>query len=202
MTSEVLQQAVGAGATVTFGRGRIFNLLQASSAVSITLETKSTRGGQTQVRKFSNIPAGSKFTLKPGEEDWTFLRLTSAAPQTVTLFVGDDDMQFNNAVTVTGNAQVTTTPNSTFGPLAVNLDGNLATASAVTVPANAARKAITVSSPPTNTGTVYIQGNGMGAGPHGIPLQPGTFETIVNIGSFDVRNDSGATQYLTFTEET
>lgn len=201
MTSEVLQQVVGAGATVTFGRGRIFNLLQAASPVTIVLEGKSVTGGQTAIRKFVNIPAGSKFTGKPGEE-WTFLRLTSAAPQTVTLFVGDDDMAFNNAVTVTGVAQVAFNPNSTFGPLASSLDGNLVTAAAVTVPANGARKAITVASPPTNTGTVYLQGTGMGAGPHGIPLQPGTFETLTNVGTFDVRNDSGVTVYLTFTEET
>ncbi len=201
MTSEVLTQSVAAGATVTFSRGRIFNLLQASSPVTITLETKSVKGGQTSIRKFVNIPAGSKFTLKAGEEDWTFLRLFSSVLQSVTLFVGDDDMTFNNAVTVTGVAQVTTTPNSAFnaGPIA---DGNIASGNAASIPANVARRAITVSSPPTNTGTVYIQHTGDGAGPHGIPLQPGTFVTLTTTSAFDVRNDSGAAQYITYNEET
>src|SRR5258708_34144204 len=100
MTSEVLTQAVGAGATITFRRGRIFKLLRAAAPVPITLEGKSGGGGQTAIRKFVNIPAGSKFTAKVGEE-WTFLRLFSAGAQNITLFVGDDDMSFNNAVTVT-----------------------------------------------------------------------------------------------------
>lgn len=196
MTSEVLVQAVGAGATVTFGRGRVFNILQAASPVSITLETKSTKGGQTQVRKFSNIPAGSKFTLRPGDEDWTFMRLTSALGQTVTVFVGDDDMTFSNAVTVTGIAVVAITPSSTvadttaISPTVVGQHTLFA--------ANAARKRVTVYADPANTNTIYFR---VPAGVNDIAfVQPGTYEEFDTATGLDYRDATGANKLYIFDE--
>lgn len=196
MASEVLTQLIGAGATVSFGRGRIFNLLQASSPVSITLESHGGGGGGTNVRVFKNIPAGSKFTAPKGEE-WTYARVTSALAQSITLFIGDDDMSFNNAVTVTGVAVVSVNP---ANALNASLNLAVATGGASSVAANAARKSITFSSRAANGGPVYIQSVGAGAG-LGTELAPGTFQTWNNVGAFDIRNDSGAVCNIGINEE-
>jgi hypothetical protein len=191
MTSEVLTQTVGAGGTVTFGRGRIFNLLQAASPVTIVLEGKSVTGGQTAIRKFINIPAGSKFTGKAGEE-WTFLRLTSAAAQNVTMFVGDDDMSFNNAVTVTGVAVVAITPSSIINsPVASVLGGNATDGTGV--PANAGRKRVTVYNLQASLGAIRVSDTGVtGRGPE---IAPGTFAEFDTTAALGIRCDTanGAT---------
>jgi hypothetical protein len=191
MTSEVLLQAVGAGGTVTFGRGRIFNLLQAASPVTIVLEGKSTSGGQTAVRKFVNIPAGSKFTAKAGEE-WTFLRLTSALAQNVTLFVGDDDMTFSNAVTVTGVAVVAVTPSTTINsPVASVLAGNATDGTGV--PGNPARKRVTVYNLAASAGSIRVSDTGVTG--RGIEISAGTYAEFDTTAALGIRCDtaSGAT---------
>jgi hypothetical protein len=197
MTSEVLTQSVLAGVPATWGRGRIFNVLQASSPVSIVLETKSTKGGQTNVRKFTSIPAGSKFTLKATDEDWTFLRLTSTVNQSVTLFVGDDDMTFSNAVTVTGVAVVSINPSSTVtdqAGIAASVTGQH-----TLVAANATRKRVTVYSDPTNTAVVYIR---TAAGVNDIAfIQPGTYEEFDTLVGLDYRDPSAGGQKLYLFEE-
>lgn len=197
MTSEVLTQSVVAGTPATFGSGRVFNLLQASNPVSITLETKSTRGGQTNVRKFTNIPAGSKFTLRPGDQDWTFLRLSSAVNQSVTLFVGDDDMTFSNAVTVTGVAVVSINPSSTVADQApIN---PTVTGQHTLIAANATRKRVTVYADPTNTATVYIRT--AGGGNDLAFIQAGTYEEFDTLVGLDYRDPSAGGQKLYLFEE-
>jgi hypothetical protein len=198
MTSEVLSQAVGAGATVVFGQGRIFNLLGAASPVTIICESKnSSKPGQTRIRKFANIPAGSKFTAPVGEE-WTFLRLTSAAAQVVTLFVGDDDMSFNNAVTVTGVAVVAITPSSSINaPTQSNLGAT--TSDTVTVPQNLARKRITIGNLSSNTTSIRVSADG--ATLKGIEIQPGTFTEFDTTAALGIRNDSASAVLWYFFEE-
>lgn len=199
MSSDVLSQALVAGQVATFGRGRIFNLLQASAPVSIVAEYKGVGQRQNTHKVFTNIPAGSKFVSDPADGDWTFLRVTSGVNQNITLYIGDDDMTFNQAVTVTGVAQVNVNPGAaiaTVGPTNVN------NAAAVTVAANPARRRITVGAPTTNTGPVYLQTAGFATAKAGIPLSPGGFVELDTTASFDVRNDSGAVQQFSTFEET
>lgn len=196
MTSEVLTQAVTGGTTATFGAGRVFNILQASNPVTITLETKSVKGGQTSVRKFTNIPAGSKFTLRPGEEPWTFLRLLSSVNQSVTLFVGDDDMTFSNAVTVTGVAVVSINPSATVTDTPAI---NTTTGQHALFAANASRKRITVFADPTNTATVFVRTSG-GANDIGF-VQAGTYEEFDTLVALDYRDPSAGGQKLYLFEE-
>lgn len=196
MTSEVLTQLVTAASGATFGRGRVFNVLQASSPVNITLETKSTKGGQTQVRKFTNIPAGSKFTLRDGQEDWTYLRLSTSVDQSVKIFIGDDDMTFSNAVTVTGVAVVSINPSSTVADTAAI---NTLTGQHALFAANATRKRITVYADPTNTATVFLRVSG-GANDIGF-IQAGTYEEFDTLVAYDYRDPSAGGQKLYITEE-
>jgi len=198
MTSEVLQQTLVGGTVATFGRGRIFNLLQAAAPVTITLEGKSVQGGQTAIRRFVNIPAGSKFTAKAGEE-WTFLRVLSSVGQTITLFVGDDDMSFNNAVTVTGVAVVAITPSSSVNaPTQQSLAAT--TTDVATIPANLSRKRITIGNLSTNTTSIRVSADGLTL--KGVEIQPGTFTEFDTTAALGIRNDSAAAVTWYFFEET
>lgn len=74
-------------------------------------------------------------------------------------------------------------------------------AAALAVGANAARRRISVCSLSANTGSVFVQATGAGAGV-GIELQPGQTIELKTTAAFDVRNDSGATQTVMRFEET
>lgn len=193
MSSEVLTQAVGPAAPAAFGQGRIFNLLSAPGGpVTITAERRSVLGGQTQPRVFKNIPAGSKFTAPLGDE-WTYLRLTSASNQTIQIFIGDEDMQFNNAVTVTGTASVSVNPSSAVNsPVATALAAN--TTDVTGVPANPARRRVTVYNLSTGAGGP-IRVSDTGATGRGFEIAAGTDQEIDTQAALGIRCDTavGAT---------
>jgi hypothetical protein len=187
VSSEVLQYLVTAGQTTVCGAGRIFNLLAApGGAVSVVADTRSQAGGQSPQRIFNNIPAGSKFTAKVGE-GWTYLRITSAVTQTITIFIGDDDMQFNNAVSITGLAQVAVFPSGTINDTADTAQG---TGTQTQIAANANRRRITIGCRETSAGPVRVSGSG-GAG-KGIVIQAGTFAEFDTTASLFVRADTAA----------
>jgi len=150
VSSEVLTQALQAGVMATFPQGRIFNILSAAAG-PLTLQAVQAGGTASKVRTFNNVPAGSKFTAKEGD-GWTYLRVTSAVNQNVTIFVGDDDMSFNNAVTITGTAATEELPAAALSDLIPVL--TVAATQAALFPANAARRRITIFSKPTNAGDV------------------------------------------------
>jgi hypothetical protein len=150
MSSEVLTQALVAGQQATFPQGRIFNILSAPSG-PLTIQAVQAGGTASKVRNFNNVPAGSKFTAKEGD-GWTYLRVTSQVNQTVTIFVGDDDMSFNNAVTITGTAATEDLPASTLSDLPPVV--TVAATQAQLFPANSNRRRITVFNKPTNAGDV------------------------------------------------
>jgi hypothetical protein len=199
MSSEVLSFTVTAGQTTVAGQGRIFNLLSAPGGpVSIVADTRKVQGGQSPQRIFNNIPAGSKFVAKDGE-GWTYLRITSPVTQVITLFVGDDDMQFNNAVTVTGTAATTVQPSATI--TATVAPTVVATGASSTVAANASRRRITIAAAVANTGYIYVQSVGAAVNLGGVPIGPGQFVEFDTNAGLDVRNSTGANQsYSTFEE--
>jgi hypothetical protein len=199
VSSEVLQYTLTPGQTAVAGRGRIFNLLAAPGGpISVTADTRSQAGGQSPQRIFTNIPPGSKFTAKAGEE-WTYLRITSAVAQVITIFIGDEDMSFNNAVTITGTAVVSVNPSVSITPTVAPTV--VATGAAATVAGNPARRRITICPLIANTGVLYAQSVGSGIAQGGIPLQPGTFVEFDTISAIDVRNDTGANQSFSVFEE-
>ncbi len=196
MSSEVLSFTVTAGQTTVAGQGRIFNLLSAPGGpVSIVADTRKVQGGQSPQRIFNNIPAGSKFVAKDGE-GWTYLRITSAVTQVITLFVGDDEMQFNNAVTVTGTAATTVIPSSALNDTA---DTVQAFGTQTVIPANASRRRITIGCRSVTPDSVRVSGGG-GAG-KGIEIQPGTFVEFDTTASLTVRNDNAAGNATWYAEE-
>ncbi len=196
MSSEVLTYTVTAGQTTVTGSGRIFNLLQAPGGpVSIVADTRSQAGGQSPQRVFTNIPAGSKFTAKAGEH-WTYLRITSPVTQVITIFIGDEDMAFNNAVSITGTATTTVQPSATFTDTA---DTAQAFGTQTVIGANPGRRRITIGNRETSAVTIRVSGAG-GAG-RGIVIQPGTFTEFVTTASLTVRNDNAAGAATWYAEE-
>lgn len=196
MSSIVLTQALIANQVATFPMGRIFNILSApGGSLNITAERRAVSGGQTQPRVFNNVPAGTKFTADKGDE-WTYLRVTSTVNQTVQIFVGDEDLQFNQAVTVTGSVNVAQTPVGTVTDHADVAVAGLGTDS--TIVANASRRSVTVGSLSTNAPAagknLRVRAHGSAAG--GYELQPGTNINIQYNGALDIVNpDAGAQTY-------
>lgn len=196
MSSEVLSFTCGPGQTAVAGQGRIFNLLSApGGAVTIVADTRKFSGGQSPQRLFKSIPPGSKFTAKDGE-GWTYLRIDSAVLQTITIFVGDEDMSFNNAVTITGLAAVAVQPSQTFVD---TVDTVQAFGTQTVIAANALRRRITIGNRETSAVTIRVSGAG-GAG-RGIVIQPGTFSEFDTIAALTVRNDNAAGNATWYAEE-
>jgi hypothetical protein len=182
VSSEVLTYAVGPGVVAVTGQGRIFNLLSAPGGpVTVVADTRSQAGGQSPQRVFTNIPPGSKFTAKVGE-GWTYLRITSAVAQSIVIFIGDDDLQFNNAVTITGTATVSIGPSSVIADTA-----GIATVSGqhALFPQNLARKRITVYSRPNNTGDPFILLRKSGGANDVGFIAPGTFQEFDTTAGMD-----------------
>jgi hypothetical protein len=189
MSSEVLTYTVTAGQTTVAGSGRIFNLLQAPGGpVSITADTRSQAGGQSPQRVFTNIPPGSKFTAAAGER-WTYLRITSAVTQVITIFVGDEDMQFNNAVSITGTATTLVQPSATITDTAAI--SPTVTGQHALFAANPARRRITVYSDPANAGdAVIFFRKTAGANNVGF-ISPGTFQEFDTTAGLDYQCTNG-----------
>lgn len=184
---------LGAG-TATLPAGVFFYIKSASAALSIT-----TRGSTTAPIELTNVGAGLRFGPVPGEKRWTYLDVTSATAQVVEAVVSDDaEVDIASTVNVAGSVTVQELPATA---LATPAASNVLTATALSVAANPARKRIKVCNDPVNTGTVYLQAVGAGAG-RGVPIQPGMYEEVKGTYAFDVRNDSGSTVVVTLAEET
>jgi hypothetical protein len=196
VSSEVLTFSPGPGATAVGGQGRIFNLLSAPGGpVTIVCDTRSQAGGQSPQRVFKNIPAGSKFVAAPGER-WTYMRIDSAVLQNITIFIGDEDMQFNNAVSITGTATTTVQPSAL---LTDTVDTVQAFGTQTVIPANPARRRITIGNRETSADTIRVSHSG-GAG-RGIVIQPGTFTEFDTTDTLTVRNDNAAGNATWYAEE-
>lgn len=198
MSSDVLVQALQAGVQATFPRGRIFNILSATGVVNVVADYRGTGSGQTKHKVFNSIPAGSKFVADPADGEWTYLRVTSPTTQTITLFVGSDDMAFNNAVTVTGTALVAVNPSGTINsPVASVLAGN--TTDGIGVPANAARRRVTVYNLAASAGPIRVSDTGVTG--RGAEIAPGGFQEWDTVAALGIRCDTAAGATWGYVEE-
>jgi hypothetical protein len=174
MTTEVLTQAVGAGGTAIFSRGSHFYLQTATTAVNVVATRQ---GGASAIEKFTGVTSGFKATLDYVADFWT---VTSAAAQSVTVAVGDGDVTFAGAVSLTGTTYAfatTTIAGVSSADISVAAGATSALAGAVN------QKRVTVGVPSTQTGSLRIRWGGLG-GTSGIEIQPGTFVTLnVNMGT-------------------
>lgn len=179
MSTEVLTQSLSAGVKATFGSGSMFVITTATFPVNIVARSI---GSSSKNRTFTNVPAGFKFTADDPSDGFDTLEITSANAQVFSIAVGTDDVEFSNAVTVTGGVLTTEVPASTLTDNAPVL-----TTASVTAlfPVNAARRRMTIFADPANAGTVYLRVHGA-ARRHGF-VQPGM--TLEMDGTYAVDYD-------------
>jgi hypothetical protein len=196
MSTETLSQAIGAGATVTFGGGSIFNLVTATGPVDIVAVRI---GDSSKGRVFKGCPAGFKFTADSPDDGFSLLKVTSATAQTVTIAIGDDDVSFANAVTIQGSAVTSELQTAAVTDAAVKACANAAQTNVVAQ--NLSRRMVTLTlDPGAAAGTVcYFRSTG-GAN-NLIPVQPGQSVRFPGTYAVDLRNDSGAAVNVYIFEE-
>lgn len=156
MTTETLSQTIGAGGTVQFGSGTNFLILASSSAVNIV----AIRLGSAASRIILNgALQGFQFQSEDGG-GFDLLEVTSAAAQSVTFVVGDDDVSYPSTVNIAGNVNSQSVPASAVSNLAPVVT---AVGQAALFPQNVLRRRITVFSDPANVGAViFFRGSGLG----------------------------------------
>lgn len=195
MSTEVLTQTLVANTPANFSRGRVIFVQNATAAITIRVQQLQRKA--SQVVNLIGIGAGFKYKQEEAFQGFT---VVSAVAQVVTLIISDEDIDITNSVSISGVAAVSEVPTST---LVSTQTAAIATGNAVTVAANAARKAITFTNPASVAqGTVFIQQVGKGAG-FGVELQNGQFITYsgpTHIGAFDIRNDSGGNATINIDE--
>jgi len=197
MSTEVLTQSIGAGATVEFGSGTQFLVVAASSPISIKAVSL---GSANKNRVFTGIPAGFKFTADSPDDGFDLLYVTSAAAQNVTLAVGTDDVTYSNSVTVSGNVSTEELPSAALTDQAPVACPNAAQTNVV--PVNTGRRRLLLTIDPTNTaapGTLFFRAAG-GANDL-VPAQPGMSYPFNGTYGVDLRNASGAAVNVYRSEE-
>lgn len=193
MSARNYTQTLGAGDIIRLPAGVYFYIRTAASALDV-----STEGNPGSPLRFTGIGAGAKFGPLPAGQGWKFLVVSSAAAQAIEIVISDDGLfELSSSVSVTGGVTTQETPSSAVATPAA---GSRATGGADTIAANLSRRRISICAPSTNTGSLFVQAVGAGAG-RGVELQPGTTLEFKTTAALDIRNDSGATQaYSTFEE--
>lgn len=197
MSTEVLTQAIGAGATVQFGAGSQFLVVQASAPISIKAVTL---GSSNKNRVFTGIPAGFKFTADSPDDGFDLLYVTSSSAQSVTLAVGTDDVTYSNSVTVSGNVsteELAAAALTDQAPVACPSGAQTAVA-----PVNGSRRRLLLTIDPTSLaapGTLFFR---CSSGSNDlVPAQPGMSYPFNGTYGVDLRNVSGATVNVYRSEE-
>ena len=194
MSTETLTQEIAAGGTAVFGQGTQFLIVAASGPLTVTALQQ---GNSNSRRVFTGVVQGFRFKA-PAGDGFDTLQVTSASAQTVTFAVGDDDVEFSSAVTVTNIPAVQVQPAAALtdsAPVSV-----AAGAQAAVVPANLNRRRVTLTPDPGAGGTVYARATG-GANDL-IPLAPGQSYQFDGTYGVDVRNPTAAAVNIYRAEET
>ena len=197
MSTEVLTQTIGAGATVQFGAGTQFLVVSATGPISIKAVTL---GSSNKNRVFSGIPAGFKFTSDSPDDGFDLLYVTSASAQNVTLAVGTDDVTYSNSVTVSGNVSTEELAAAALTDAApVPCPSGALTA---VVPVNASRRRLLLTIDPASgaaVGTLFWRAAG---GLNNLtPAQPGMSYPFNGTYGVSLENTSGASVTVYIQEE-
>lgn len=197
MSTEVLTQTLGAGGSATFGSGTQFLLVSAASAVTVTAKSI---GNSNKNRVFSGVPAGFKFTADTQDDGFDTLTVTSAAAQTISISIGTDDVQYSNAVTVTGNVTTSELPTSTLTDFVSPVSALATTTNNHIVPANGGRRIVTLTVDPNYAGgLLYARAVG---GTHDLlPMQAGVSYKFPGLYGVDVNNPNATAANIYVAEE-
>jgi hypothetical protein len=193
MSTEVLTQNLTAGVKATFGSGKVFLIASATGPVNIVATQI---GNSNKTRRFTGVPSGFKFTADNDADGFSTLEVTSPTTQAFTIAVGDDDIAFSNAVTVSGLVATQDTPATVVaGSTKVT-----AAATASLFAANASRRRITITWDPTTAANTVIYLRVAGGARFGA-IQPG--QSVQINGTYAVDYEAAAAgDNLLIAEET
>jgi hypothetical protein len=164
------------------GRGRFF--LLANATLPVTLRFRQPNHGAGIVLENVGV---CKVGPVSEESYWESVEVVSPGAQVVDYIVGDDPVEFPNAVTVTGTTLTAEAPSSAV----VTPDDNpIPAATTEVIAANLTRKRITVGNLSTNT--VALRVRAVGATGGGAELQPGMSYEFRTTAALEVRNNDGA----------
>jgi hypothetical protein len=170
----------GAG-TLTAPGGRFLYIKAASAELTITA-----RGATTQPIVLEGIGAGTKFGPVPPELKWTYLDVTSAAPQVVTLFISDDaEVDIVSTVNVAGQVATVEMPSVTVATPA-RIATNTATDTLIAAQ-NLSRRRITVQNPSSNVDSVTVGPTGSLSTTQGVEIEPGMSFQFVTFAALYAR---------------
>jgi hypothetical protein len=192
MSTEVLSQNLTAGQKAMFGAGTQFVIVSATTAVTIIARTL---GSSNKNRTFTGVPAGFKFTSDTPDDGFDLLEVTSPVNQAFSISVGNDDVEFSNAVTVTGGVTTQEAPKTSVADQApvVTIAGQHALFAG-----NGGRRAITISADPANPNTVYFR---TAAGGNDLAfVQPGQSVEFDGTYAIDYRDPTGGNTLYRFEE--
>lgn len=195
MSGSILRsEVIPAAGRIVVGPSNLFFIRASTANVTVRFM----QGGT----EYGAIGVGAGY-IKRNRAEWERLTIEGTPGVAIEFFVGteaiaEDDTDYRAQIaTISGVTLITEQPAAALStPAAVNVN----TASASTIAANLLRRRITLGAPSTNTGSMFVQQVGAGAG-RGLELQPGIFIEVKNTVALDVRNDSGATQAYTIFEE-
>lgn len=180
--NEVLTGVIPASGQLRFGRGRVFNILAAAHNVTVIATQAGGGTNQAGVQRFTNITAGAIFKGKKGEE-WTYLDVIGTVGDAIQIYIGDDEMTFSAAVSVSGAVFTTPVQNSpTDVADAVLAAGNFPAQIGALV-----RKSVTVGNKSTSADTIRVKQAGSSVlGDRGVELTPGEYYNFQTSAALDV----------------
>lgn len=195
MSSRNYTLTFSSAGTLTAPGGRFFYLKAASAALTITA-----RGATTQPIVLEDLAAGTKFGPVPLELRWTYLDVTSAVAQVVTIFVSDDaEVDIASTVNVAGNVTTSEMPSTTIAtPARVSVGSG---AEVLLIAQNLARKRLLVQAVDANTAIVTIGPTGGVSSTRGIELPAGASVPLPTLAAVYAIAVSG-TQSVQVLEET
>lgn len=194
MSARNYSQTLSAGQVIKLPAGRYFYVRTASGVLDIATE-----GATGAPVEFLGVGAGSKFGPVPESDRWTLLRVYSASAQAIEIIISDDGLfDVASAVTVNGSVTTAEAPSVALASPAAVVVG---TGTASSIAANLARRRISISALDTNTGNLFVQAAGAGAG-RGVLLPAGVTMEFKTTAALDVRNDTGANATYSTLEET
>ena len=187
MSTEVLTQALTAGQPATFGRGSMVLITSLTSPVTVVA---SQIGNSNKKRVFSNVTGGFKFQADSPDDGFDTLTVTSAASQNISIAIGDDDVDFANAVTVSNVVATQDSPAATLTDAAPVTIAN-GTQGAV-VPVNASRRRVLLTIDPNNAaalGSLFFRK--AGGAQNLLPVTAGQSYGFNGTYGIDLNNTSG-----------
>jgi hypothetical protein len=195
MSLDIRSGTIPASGVVPVGPGNYLFLIVASANVNIIIQT----GGQTEY--LNGAIAGVKLQRL---KRWDQLQIAGPNGTTVSYMVGYENVRYDDTsitqtlATIAGTVATAILPAVSIATVAPQV---IATANSYAIPANLARRRITVAAAVANTGYVYAQTHGFATALAGVPIGPGQFVEFDNTAAIDIRNDTGANQNVSTFEE-